>query len=206
MHYVYKAIKKDVLDYCIRNVSGTRALWSWFMLFAPVKSKKVFKNQPPLLFPSHKRHTYTRTRYATGADAAVFRVHCCTVLRATQTRCVEPCRWRCIRKRFRGVLVLQKLVDGPLMAKWKKPGYERLCSTYVINSKNYKFGTVSICRVSSRSVCSLLVCPLLLLLSRSPDPRVCVCARARIVPRARLRSSCIARKHALAHNRTYYCM
>lgn len=42
----------------------------------------------------------------------------------------------------------QKLGDGPLMAKWKKPGYERLCSTYVINSKNYKFGTVSICRVS----------------------------------------------------------
>lgn len=42
----------------------------------------------------------------------------------------------------------QKLVDGPLMAKWKKPGYERLCSTYVINTKNYKFGTVSICRVS----------------------------------------------------------
>lgn len=36
------------------------------------------------------------------------------------------------------------------MAKWKKPGYERLCSTYVINTKNYKFGTVSICRVSLR--------------------------------------------------------
>lgn len=34
------------------------------------------------------------------------------------------------------------------MAKWKKPGYERLCSTYVINTKNYKFGTTSICRVS----------------------------------------------------------
>lgn len=45
--------------------------------------------------------------------------------------------------------LVQKLVDGPLMAKWKKPGYERLCSTYVINSKNYKFGTVSICRVSA---------------------------------------------------------
>ncbi|CAM9283605.1 unnamed protein product [Chrysoparadoxa australica] len=41
----------------------------------------------------------------------------------------------------------QKLVDAPLVAKWKKPGYERLCSTYVINTKNYKFGTVSICRV-----------------------------------------------------------
>ena len=41
----------------------------------------------------------------------------------------------------------QKLVDANLIAKWKKPGYERLCSTYVINSANYKFGTVSICRV-----------------------------------------------------------
>lgn len=40
-----------------------------------------------------------------------------------------------------------KIVDSALIAKWKKPGYERLCSTYVINPKNYKFGTVSICRV-----------------------------------------------------------
>jgi hypothetical protein len=43
--------------------------------------------------------------------------------------------------------VINKLVDSALIAKWKKPGYERLCSTYVINPKNYKFGTVSICRV-----------------------------------------------------------
>lgn len=43
--------------------------------------------------------------------------------------------------------VRMKLVDAALMAKWKKPGYGRLCSTYVINPKNYKFGTVSICRV-----------------------------------------------------------
>jgi bud site selection protein 31 len=43
--------------------------------------------------------------------------------------------------------VLNKLVDAGLIAKWKKPGYERLCSTYVINTKNYKFGTTSICRV-----------------------------------------------------------
>lgn len=40
-----------------------------------------------------------------------------------------------------------KIVDAALIAKWKKPGYERLCSTYAINPKNYKFGTVSICRV-----------------------------------------------------------
>jgi bud site selection protein 31 len=43
--------------------------------------------------------------------------------------------------------IQQKLVDAALIAKWKKPGYERLCSTYVINPSNYKFGTTSICRV-----------------------------------------------------------
>ena len=43
--------------------------------------------------------------------------------------------------------IRNKLVDAMLIAKWKKPGYERLCSTYVINPTNYKFNTVSICRV-----------------------------------------------------------
>lgn len=45
-----------------------------------------------------------------------------------------------------------KIVDAALIAKWKKPGYERLCSTYVINPQNYKFGTVSICRVPKQSL------------------------------------------------------
>ncbi|ETL84867.1 hypothetical protein L917_15439 [Phytophthora nicotianae] len=43
--------------------------------------------------------------------------------------------------------VRRKLVDANLIAKWKKPGYERLCSTFAINTKNYNYGTVSICRV-----------------------------------------------------------
>lgn len=43
--------------------------------------------------------------------------------------------------------IKNKLVDAALIAKWKKIGYERLCSTYTINSNNYKFGTTSICRV-----------------------------------------------------------
>jgi len=43
--------------------------------------------------------------------------------------------------------IKNKIIDAALIAKWKKPGYERLCSTYVINPRNYKFGTVSICRV-----------------------------------------------------------
>ena len=58
-----------------------------------------------------------------------------------------------ISKQVYQYCINQKLVDAALIAKWKKPGYERLCSTYVINPTNYKFGTTSICRVpwSSRS-------------------------------------------------------
>ena len=41
----------------------------------------------------------------------------------------------------------EKYIDSGLISKWKKLGYEKLCSTYVINPMNYKFGTVSICRV-----------------------------------------------------------
>mmetsp|Transcript_16919 Transcript_16919/g.39017 ORF Transcript_16919/g.39017 Transcript_16919/m.39017 type:complete len:150 (-) Transcript_16919:518-967(-) len=52
-----------------------------------------------------------------------------------------------ISKKVYDYCVSQKLVDAQLIAKWKKPGYERLCSTYVINPMNYKFGTTSICRV-----------------------------------------------------------
>jgi len=52
-----------------------------------------------------------------------------------------------ISKKVYDYCIKNKLVDAALIAKWKKPGYERLCSTYVINSNNYKFGTTSICRV-----------------------------------------------------------
>mmetsp|Transcript_15595 Transcript_15595/g.43037 ORF Transcript_15595/g.43037 Transcript_15595/m.43037 type:complete len:313 (-) Transcript_15595:128-1066(-) len=54
---------------------------------------------------------------------------------------------RRISKRVYQYCLDQKLVDAALIAKWKKTGYERLCSTYVINPSNYKFGTTSICRV-----------------------------------------------------------
>ncbi|KAK1743769.1 BUD31 (G10) family protein [Skeletonema marinoi] len=52
-----------------------------------------------------------------------------------------------ITKKVYDYCIKNKLVDAALIAKWKKPGYERLCSTYVINPNNYKFGTTSICRV-----------------------------------------------------------
>lgn len=52
-----------------------------------------------------------------------------------------------IPKKVYDYCLKNKLADAGLIAKWKKPGYERLCSTYVINPANYKFGTTSICRV-----------------------------------------------------------
>lgn len=57
-----------------------------------------------------------------------------------------------ISKEVYDYCITNKIVDAQLIAKWKKPGYERLCSTYVINPRNYKFGTVSICRVPRHSL------------------------------------------------------
>ena len=52
-----------------------------------------------------------------------------------------------ITKKVYEYCLRNKIADANLIAKWKKPGYERLCSTHVINPANYKFGTTSICRV-----------------------------------------------------------
>jgi bud site selection protein 31 len=48
--------------------------------------------------------------------------------------------------------VKQKLVDAALVAKWKKPGYEKLCSVFVIDRRNFPFGTTSICRVPRKTL------------------------------------------------------
>ena len=40
-----------------------------------------------------------------------------------------------------------KIIDAPLAAKWKKKGFDRLCSVHAINTRNTNFGTTSICRV-----------------------------------------------------------
>jgi bud site selection protein 31 len=52
-----------------------------------------------------------------------------------------------ISKKVYDYCIKNKLVDAALIARWKKTGYERFCSMYVINSNNYKFGTTSTCRV-----------------------------------------------------------
>ncbi|RHY26768.1 hypothetical protein DYB32_007314 [Aphanomyces invadans] len=56
-------------------------------------------------------------------------------------------KYKKISKEVYEYCLRMKLADANLIAKWKKPGYERLCSTFAINSKNYNYGTVSICRV-----------------------------------------------------------
>lgn len=55
-----------------------------------------------------------------------------------------------ISKKVYDYCLKYKIADALLIAKWKKAGYERLCSTYVINPSNYKFGTTSICRVPTK--------------------------------------------------------
>jgi len=43
-----------------------------------------------------------------------------------------------------------KVIDGALVSYWRKPGYDRLCSTFSVDTANSKFGTVSVCRVPSK--------------------------------------------------------
>ena len=43
-------------------------------------------------------------------------------------------------------LVRNKIADGALIAKWRKPGYEILCSLLAIQKGNHNFGTTSHCR------------------------------------------------------------
>ncbi|KAL4452132.1 hypothetical protein ABPG75_007794 [Micractinium tetrahymenae] len=47
-------------------------------------------------------------------------------------------------------LVREKIADGALIAKWRKPGYEILCSLLAIQKGNHNFGTTSHCRVPMR--------------------------------------------------------
>uniref|UniRef100_A0A7S0V5F3 G10 protein n=1 Tax=Polytomella parva TaxID=51329 RepID=A0A7S0V5F3_9CHLO len=48
-------------------------------------------------------------------------------------------------------LVREKVADGALIAKWRKPGYEILCSMLAIQRGNHNFGTTSHCRVPLRA-------------------------------------------------------
>ena len=59
---------------------------------------------------------------------------------------------RKISRKLYDYCLKQKLADADLIAKWKKPGYEKLCSTFVINPRNFPFGTTAICRVPPKKL------------------------------------------------------
>jgi bud site selection protein 31 len=48
-------------------------------------------------------------------------------------------------------LVREKVADGALISKWRKPGFEILCSMLAIQKNNHNFGTTSHCRVPMRA-------------------------------------------------------
>lgn len=52
-----------------------------------------------------------------------------------------------ISKQLLDYLIKEKIADGKLIAKWRRPGYERLCSLSVITKSNMNFGGVGVCRI-----------------------------------------------------------
>lgn len=52
-----------------------------------------------------------------------------------------------ISKELYDFCINEKLADGNLIAKWKKPGYENLCCLRCIQSRDTNFGTHCVCRV-----------------------------------------------------------
>lgn len=54
---------------------------------------------------------------------------------------------KAISRELYDYLLREKYADAALIAKWKKPGYEYLCSLQAIDKRNSNFGTTSICRV-----------------------------------------------------------
>lgn len=52
-----------------------------------------------------------------------------------------------ISKPLLDYLIHEKIADGKLIAKWRRPGYETLCSLLVITKSNMNFGGVGVCRV-----------------------------------------------------------
>ncbi len=50
-------------------------------------------------------------------------------------------------KKLYDFLVREKIADGALISKWRKPGYEILCSLLAIQKNNHNFGGTSHCRV-----------------------------------------------------------
>ena len=51
---------------------------------------------------------------------------------------------------------VEKVADQALISKWRKPGYENLCSLLAVQKGDTNFGTASICRVPIASRCGVV--------------------------------------------------
>eukprot|EP00158_Paraphelidium_tribonemae_P010133 Partr_v1_DN34976_c0_g1_i1_m39782 putative BUD31 homolog len=56
-------------------------------------------------------------------------------------------RKKAISKELFDFCVAQGVADGALIARWRKPGYEKLCCLRCVQTKDTAFGTACICRV-----------------------------------------------------------
>jgi bud site selection protein 31 len=54
---------------------------------------------------------------------------------------------KAISRELYDYLLMEKWGDANLIAKWKKPGYEYVCSLQALDKKGTNFGTTSLCRV-----------------------------------------------------------
>jgi bud site selection protein 31 len=54
--------------------------------------------------------------------------------------------------------IREKVVDGNLIAKWKKDGYEQLCCLRCIQPKDTNYGTTCICRVPKKDLDQFVEC------------------------------------------------
>ncbi|CAD7948189.1 unnamed protein product [Amoebophrya sp. A120] len=61
-------------------------------------------------------------------------------------------RQKKITKELYDWLVEEKYVNASLIAKWRKPGYERLCCLKCIQPKDSNHGTTCICRVPNHKL------------------------------------------------------
>ena len=59
-------------------------------------------------------------------------------------------KYKRINRKVYDYCIKNGYADKNLIAKWKKPGYEKLCSTFVIDPRNFPFRTVALCRVPKK--------------------------------------------------------
>jgi bud site selection protein 31 len=92
---------------------------------APSEAKKNSESLWPIFRIHHQRSRYVYDMYYRKKDIS--------------KECYEFC-------------LAQNYADANLIAKWKKPGFERLCCLKCIQGKETNFGGTCICRVPKRDL------------------------------------------------------